>query len=100
MDERGYTNYRLAKLLDCSQSTVAHWLDGSTKPQRATMKRIAQQFGVSVESLSGKEKPAAQGDELDDLGTMLRKLNPQNLAVVEATVQALLSAQSEQDSHG
>lgn len=56
MKKRGWTNYRLAKLMDCSQSTVAHWIAGDTKPQRATMKRLAEVFETSVEYLNGQEK--------------------------------------------
>ena len=46
MEERGWTQYRLAKLLDVSQSTVAHWLAGDTIPQKSTLKRLAQLFDV------------------------------------------------------
>jgi len=46
MKERGWTQYRLAKRMDCSQSTVAHWLAGDTKPQRATMKRLCEELDV------------------------------------------------------
>lgn len=46
MEERGWTQYRLAKMMDCSQSTVGHWLSGDTKPQRGTLKRLAEVFEV------------------------------------------------------
>ena len=100
MEERGWTNYRLAKLLDCSQSTVSNWINGETMPQKKTLMRIADVFHVTVEELQGQKKPAAQGGELDDLNAILRRLSPQNLAVVGATAKALLSAQADQDSHG
>lgn len=58
MDERGISMYALAKMLDCSQSTVKYWLSGTTNPQRGTMKRLAEALDVPVEVLQGKEKAA------------------------------------------
>lgn len=67
MDARGMTNYRLAQILDVSQSTIANWLNGTSMPRRSTMKSIAETFGVSVEELTGSpsRNPAALSrDEL------------------------------------
>ena len=67
MDGCGYTNYRLAKLLDCSQSTVAGWLAGSSKPGRAREKQIAELFNVSVDYLHGKKNPTPKDrSEVDE----------------------------------
>ena len=68
MEEHGYTNYRLAKLLDCSQSTVSAWLKGASMPSKARMKQIAKLFNVSVDYMSGNEKAATiDGDGLNEL---------------------------------
>lgn len=77
MKERGWSKYRLAKLMDCSQTTIGHWLAGDHLPQRATMKRLADVFGVSVERLQGIEKAATDDRDgalqslLDDERTLL-----------------------------
>lgn len=66
------TQYRLAKLLDISQSTVAGWLSGTSLPRRATLKRLAEVFGVSVDYLMGKENPAtANGDGMSEVKSKL-----------------------------
>lgn len=54
MDEYGYTNYRVAKLLDCHQSAVANWVSGKNIPQKHTIAKLANIFGVSVEYLKGE----------------------------------------------
>lgn len=55
MQDMGYSNYRLAQLLDISQSTVSYWLDGKGLPQRSKKKQLADLFGVSVDYLMGEE---------------------------------------------
>lgn len=66
MDQRGLTNYQLAKDLDVHQSTVAYWLEGKV-PRKRTQMQIAKYFNVPVEYLMGteepKEKPLINGDE-------------------------------------
>ena len=68
MDARGYTNYRLAQILDVSQSTVANWLSGATVPRRATMRSIAEVFHVPLEELfergASGESDSVSPDEL------------------------------------
>ena len=54
MKEKGETNYRLAKELGVSQSTIANWLSG-TKPSRLAEKAIAEHFGCTVEDLQKVE---------------------------------------------
>lgn len=62
MQSAGITNYRLSKIVGCSNSTVANWLAGkdiTTEYQR----KVADFFGVSVDYLLGnEEKPATSED--------------------------------------
>jgi transcriptional regulator with XRE-family HTH domain len=63
MQKNGYSNYKLAQMMDISQSTVAYWVDGKGMPQRSKRKQLAEIFGVSVDELMGKTKPpATEGD--------------------------------------
>ena len=55
MAERGYSNYKLSKLIGCSQTSVAYWLEGRTMPQNRTMDSIAKVFGVTTAFLRGEE---------------------------------------------
>lgn len=71
MTEFGYSNYRLAKELECPQSSVANWTKGRTVPHKSTLSRLADVFGVSVEYLKGetddrgkKETPAPEGERV------------------------------------
>ena len=78
MSERGYSNYRLAQLLDISQSTVAYWLDGKGVPQRSKRKQLAGLFDVTVEYLMGEqtETPAtSEGDRGNEASAMREEVN-------------------------
>lgn len=50
MKERGETNYRLAKEIGVSQSTVANWLNG-TMPNHLALKAIAGHYNCTVSDL-------------------------------------------------
>lgn len=59
MQENGVSNYKLAKTLSCSQSSVKNWLAGN-EPKIEYATGIANFFGVSVDYLLDREqeKPA------------------------------------------
>ena len=50
-DQRGESNYRLAKSIGVSQTSVASWRSGRTKPLNVYIEKLADHFGVSVEQL-------------------------------------------------
>lgn len=49
--ERGETNYRLAKTLGVSETSIANWLSGRRKPLTIYIEKLAAHYGVSVEQL-------------------------------------------------
>lgn len=55
-DERGETNYRLAKEIDVSQTSIKSWKDGACYPHPRHIKRLAKHFKVKEEVLTGKEE--------------------------------------------
>lgn len=55
MSERNLSNYKLAKMVGCSQSTVKYWLDGSSVPQNRTINSLADVLGVTPAYLRGEE---------------------------------------------
>lgn len=63
MDERGMSNYRLAKLMPCAQTTVSNWLNGSV-PHSLTLKRLSEIFGVTENYLLGEED-ASDAEDAD-----------------------------------
>ena len=90
MTQAGLTNYKLAKRLDISQTTVANWLDGTTEPRSKKRKDVLALFGVTEQDLEAgqfeiiysedaeqKEKPALPEEgELDsDTAELLEAWN-------------------------
>lgn len=49
--ERGETNYRLAKEIDVSQTSIKSWKDGVCYPHPRQVKKLAKHFGVTVDAL-------------------------------------------------
>lgn len=49
--EHGETNYRLAKEIDVSQTSIKNWKDGVRCPHRRHQIRIAEHYGVTVDEL-------------------------------------------------
>lgn len=50
MAERGETQYKVAKALSVSQSTVSNWLSGNN-PTRCHKRLVAEHFDVAVEDV-------------------------------------------------
>lgn len=54
-EERGVTNYRIAKEIDVNQTSIVNWKNG-TKPHPRNVKRLADYFNVSVDELLSGDK--------------------------------------------
>ena len=74
-EKENLTNYRLAKLFGCSQSSLINWLDNGVVPHPKTRQKIADHFGITLAELDGdelpvlppegaKKAPAAEGEGL------------------------------------
>lgn len=50
MKEKGESNYRLAKEIGVSQTTVANWLSGKNEPIPSIRKLLDQHFGLTDEN--------------------------------------------------
>lgn len=72
LEKSELSNYKLAKRLGISQTTVANWKDGSTEPRDKQRAIVLDVFGVSEDDLiSGdvkiqykKDAPAPEGERL------------------------------------
>lgn len=53
----GLSQYAFAEKFGISQSTVGNWEAGRREPNSATMQRIADFFGVTVDYLLGRDEP-------------------------------------------
>ena len=56
-EQLGLSNYRLAKLFGCSQSSLLNWLDNGVIPHKKTRQKIADHFGITLADLDGDELP-------------------------------------------
>lgn len=76
-EQLGLSNYRLAKLFGCSQSSLLNWLDNGVIPHKKTRQKIADHFGITIADLDGdelpvlpeqgaKKAPAAEGEGEDE----------------------------------
>ena len=48
LDERGWTEYRLAKMCGLNQSTIANIYKRNTVPSIATLEEICKGFGITL----------------------------------------------------
>lgn len=64
MQKLEISNYKLAKEVGCSQSSIKNWLDGDNLPHTKTRIRIAQHFGLTLEELDGEELPIISGKSI------------------------------------
>ena len=48
MEVNGWTEYRLAKNADLSQSTISHMFDRNNAPTYQTVEAICRAFGITV----------------------------------------------------
>lgn len=55
-DERGFTDYRVAKETGIATSTLAAWKSGYYTPKIDKLAKIAQLFGVPVSYFLGGEE--------------------------------------------
>lgn len=57
MDQRGYSAYRLAQILDVNNQSVLNWVAGESMPHTKNRKKIAEHFGITLEALDGDALP-------------------------------------------
>ena len=67
---KGLSPNKVAKELHIASGTVSEWKKGRT-PQNATLKKIADYFGVSVEYLKGETDEKGPADSFSTLFNQL-----------------------------
>lgn len=55
MEKNKVTNYRVAKDLGCSASTVATWISGDKMPSSKYLQLLSGYFGVSTDYMMGAD---------------------------------------------
>lgn len=54
-DEKGVSDYKVAKETGLSQSTLSEWKSGRSKPKIDKLAKLARYFGVSLEYFVDEE---------------------------------------------
>lgn len=90
-EKENLTNYRLAKLFGCSQSSLINWLDNGVVPHPKTRQKIADHFGITLAELDGDELPV-----LPEKGAEKSAPDPKTEGVDDKIVQFIRSASAEE----
>ena len=64
MDYFKVSNYKLAKYLNSSQTSVKNWVSGERMPHPKTQQVIAELFGVTVEEMLADNHPHIKGEHI------------------------------------
>lgn len=67
LNERGWTEYKLAKKCGLSQSTIANIYRRNTVPSIATLEAICNGFGITLSQFFADEKMVELTPELKDI---------------------------------
>lgn len=62
MQQKGYSAYRLAKIIGASNQGVLLWQTGKNTPHTKTRQKIADHFGITLAELDGDELPVLPED--------------------------------------
>lgn len=62
MQKKGYSAYRLAKIIGASNQGVLLWQTGKNTPHPKTRQKIADHFGITLAELDGDELPILPED--------------------------------------
>jgi transcriptional regulator with XRE-family HTH domain len=75
-NSRNLSQDALAKKIGTAQQTYGHWETGRTEPDHATLIRIADFFGVSIDYLLGREATPTSNMQKTNL-------SPEDLDLIE-----------------
>lgn len=107
MKQRGYSAYRLSKILGVSNQGVLNWQSGNTTPFPRVKEKIADHFGITVAELDGDELPVLPPEgtkkapesakkepaPLDELLPGYARLTEENKRKAQEYIALLLNAQ-------
>lgn len=106
MQQKGYSAYRLAKIIGASNQGVLLWQAGKNTPHLKTRQKIADHFGITLAELDGDELPVlpekgakkTPTDKIDErvldaaLVSRLCQLTQDELLRVDDFVQGILAS--------
>ena len=102
MELERVSNYKLAKRLDISQTTVANWRTGKTTPYPKMLERVLDLFSTDISGMEKgfpnvhyKEESAVYKDSRLHVETAYDLLTPQNKEKIRIQIVSLLKQQSD-----
>lgn len=93
MSQKGYSAYRLSKIIGSTNQAVLNWQAGKATPHAKTRQKIADHFGITLADLDGddlpvlpeqgaKKAPATEGEgEKDALIEAVRGITDKDTAL-------------------
>lgn len=91
LDERGWTEYKLAKKCGLSESTLANIFRRNTTPSIATLEAICTGFGITLSQFFADNEMVELTPELKDLFDKWVNLTPEQKAAVYGMISAFNS---------
>lgn len=95
MQQKGYSAYRLAKIIGASNQGVLLWQTGKNTPHPKTRQKIADHFGITLAELDGDELPVLpeqgakktpdpkiEGLSADELRNLVQKTNDRDVLLM------------------
>ena len=89
LDERGWSEYRLAKNCGLSNSTIANIYHRNTIPSISTLEAICTSFGISLSQFFAEGEMVELTPELKELFDNWVNLTPQQKDAVLQTMRAM-----------
>ena len=88
LDERGWTEYRLARASGLSDSTIKNVFKRNTQPSVETLEAICRGFGITLSQFFADEEMVELTPDLKELFTGWVSLTPEQKAAVLTIVNA------------
>ncbi|MBS6366429.1 MAG: helix-turn-helix transcriptional regulator [Clostridiales bacterium] len=88
-DERGWTEYRLAKECGLSESTIANIFRRNTTPSVSTLEAICRGFGITLSQFFAEGEMLEMTPEVSELVSQWITLTPDQKRVILDMAKAL-----------
>lgn len=89
MDERGWTEYRLAKNSGLSESTLANIFNRKSQPSLPTVKAICDAFGITMSQFFAEYEMVELSPALKEVFNLWTPLTPEQKNVVLQVMKAM-----------
>lgn len=89
LNERGWSEYRLAKVCGLNQSTIANIYSRNTVPSITTLEQICKGFGITMSQFFADEEMVELTPDLKEIFERWVNLTPEQKAVILHMIEVL-----------